>query len=159
MAGIFGLFGLPVIINFKFGTTILILGITFSTLIISIAPNFEKDFKRTVANSTVLMVGLILGILLKGFSTTAFFVAANHAAYKAATFLVVGKVLNNSGVYGEHLFGHRSIQNSLFLILIFLIGFRTTSYATGKHALDAALFSAVVTIPEILIFGLGLFAC
>ena len=101
----------------------------------------EADFKRVVAFSTVVLVGLIWILILQSANYTTLSVCAFHAAYKSALFVTIGRLLVVTATYGDQIFNTRSAGTSNLLVpAIFLMGFRNSSYASAKHGIDAALW-------------------
>ena len=154
MAGIFVIFGSTISILQNLVITLFLLSI--SLVVVALAPTAEKDFKRTIAGSTAIMVSFIFLILFKSFSSTALLVSLYHASYKSALFLATGKVLNHSSIYGDHTFSSRTFSSSIFLISLFLLGLRGSVYGASKHAVDAGIFSGLDVTTNFVV-GAGIF--
>jgi len=162
MAGIFVVFAIPTQSTGlgSSGPWSLFLLFSISLLLVSLAPVAEKDAKRTIAGSTVVMVGLIFLILVTSFGSTAFLIALFHASYKSALFVAVGRILGIASTYADNVAVSTTLRNPVILILLFLLGSKTTAYGSCKHAIDAfVLDSADVTFSVLSGFGFILVWC
>jgi NADH:ubiquinone oxidoreductase subunit 5 (subunit L)/multisubunit Na+/H+ antiporter MnhA subunit len=162
MAGIFVVFAIPSQTTGlgSAGAWALFLTFSMSLLLVSLAPVAEKDAKRAVAGSTVVMVGLIFLILVTSFGSTAFLIALFHASYKSALFVAVGRMLGIASIYADNVAVSTAIRNPVILILLFLIGAKTTAYGSCKHAIDAFVVdSADISLCLLSGFGFVLVWC
>jgi NADH:ubiquinone oxidoreductase subunit 5 (subunit L)/multisubunit Na+/H+ antiporter MnhA subunit len=69
-------------------------------------------------------------------SETAVAICVIHAGYKSAFFLNLGKIISKSSTYSDVLGTSNSVKSLIVVVGIFLFGFRSTSYAAQKHAVD-----------------------
>lgn len=135
MAGIFTLYN----VNIK-PTSGIVAMFIFSLTMICLLARPEKDTKRIIATSTVLMVGLIWTVLSYSLSSTAVLICAIHAAYKSALFLTTGKLLSNTSTYTDNVNMTAHVKSFLPLICLFLVALKTGTYNSCKHMLDAICF-------------------
>ena len=136
MAGIFVMVNSTLRFSLGFGLIALL-----SLLFLILASRVEKDSKRTVAASTVLMVGFIWTLLSTSLTHTAVVIAFLHAAYKSALFLLVGKLLAHTSLYADNGAASSQTKLALGLAFVFLIAPKTTPYSSAKHSTDALLLS------------------
>nr|YP_009689572.1 NADH dehydrogenase subunit 5 [Paratrichobius longicrus]QEG77651.1 NADH dehydrogenase subunit 5 [Paratrichobius longicrus] len=57
--------------------------------------NYEFDLKKIIALSTLSQLGLMMGILMMGYSDLAFFHLLMHALFKALMFMCAGLIIHN----------------------------------------------------------------
>ena len=115
----------------------------FCTCLIS---GTEKDFKRTIAFSTVVMVGMIWFMALTVSSFSALAVCGFHAAYKSALFCTVGRMLVVSEIYTDKIWTSRGTGTSNFVLpFCFLLGVKNTTYSSAKHGVDAVTWISANT--------------
>jgi hypothetical protein len=82
------------------------------------------------------MVSLLWTILANSLAQSAVVICLIHAGYKSAFFLATGKILSKFVTYSDVIGISSALKSFIALISIFLIGFKSTSYAAQKHALD-----------------------
>nr|YP_009509611.1 NADH dehydrogenase subunit 5 [Epixanthus frontalis]AUN45028.1 NADH dehydrogenase subunit 5 [Epixanthus frontalis] len=63
--------------------------------------NFEYDFKKIIALSTLSQLGVMLSILALGYPELAFFHLLSHALFKALLFMCAGVVIHSVGDYQD----------------------------------------------------------
>lgn len=129
-----------------------------STILASIAVISEKDAKRIVAGSTIVMVSCVFSLMLIASSAVSFAVALVHASYKSALFLTVGKILTNTGIYGDHTHVITSNKFNLFALGVFVVAFRGSAYSGAKHGVDCAIVTGHLDLVVFLAVGSGIIA-
>nr|WMD28018.1 NADH dehydrogenase subunit 5 [Elaphrothrips spiniceps] len=68
---------------------------TMTMLISGLTANFENDFKKIIALSTLSQLGLMMMTLSLGMTTFSFFHLSTHALFKALLFLCAGIMIHN----------------------------------------------------------------
>lgn len=154
MAGILVVFSLPVVPTFT--ETYQILFMVCSLVICCINPVLEKDAKRTVASSTVVMIGFCFWILLTSFSSTSLVIALVHAGYKSALFLTVGKTLSHCSQYSDLAHTPNALKSPLVIVGIFLVAFKTSSYGSSKHAIDVIVIDIGNDVGSEFVLAIGI---
>lgn len=152
MAGIF------VFSQFQVPTTTLTMeAFGLSLLIVCLTSRMEKDFKRVIAFSTCVMVGFTWFLMITGTTVASIVVCAFHAAYKSCLFVLTGRVLVLSSTYTDNLWISPSSGNTMVVLpILFLIGFRMTSYATGKHTYElTSILTGATSVVSLVIVGCG----
>ena len=152
MAGIFSLFNFGLSVS-QFTLPLFLISLIYVIFLAGI----EKDFKRTIAFSTVIMVGFIWIVLLTGFSCTAALVCILHAAYKSALFVAAGKLLAASAIYTDDLALPSVEKSILVLVALFLLGHRSSAYALAKHNIDATFWNSSLSLGMAILVSTGLF--
>nr|YP_009050421.1 NADH dehydrogenase subunit 5 [Lobocla bifasciata]AIC37416.1 NADH dehydrogenase subunit 5 [Lobocla bifasciata] len=71
---------------------ILLFGLTM--FMAGISANYEFDLKKIIALSTLSQLGLMMSILMMGFSSLAFFHLLTHAMFKALLFMCAGMIIH-----------------------------------------------------------------
>lgn len=132
MAGIFSLYN----IELRFNVFIIAI-IMFSLLYCILLAKLETDFKRIIATSTVIMVGLLWYLIIISISITAILICIIHATYKSFIFLTSGKLLVKTNIYNDTIYITNSEKSKLFILGIFLIAHKTSVYGNIKHNIDA----------------------
>lgn len=139
MAGIFSLYNLEC----KFSIIIIIL-LLLSLTYCSLLARLETDFKRIIATSTIIMVGLLWYIIISSNSITSVLICVIHAIYKSGIFLTSGKLLSKINIYNDTLYLINSDKSYITLLGLFLIAHKTSSYGNIKHHLDIWLSLSIV---------------
>jgi NADH:ubiquinone oxidoreductase subunit 5 (subunit L)/multisubunit Na+/H+ antiporter MnhA subunit len=150
MAGIFVLINSTARFNLGFGFLALL-----SLAFIVLTARVEKDVKRTVAASTVVMVGFVWALLSTSLTHAAVIIAFIHASYKSALFLLVGKLLGHISLYSDNGSSSSQTKSALGLAFIFLAAPRTSPYASSKHSTDSLVFSRDLDLALMLLVSLG----
>lgn len=156
MAGIFSVYAHPSVVTGIFGSSFSVVFFFVTSLSICVLAQLtEKDAKRIVAGSTVVMVGVIFTVLQISFGNTAFLVALFHASYKSALFLVLGKLISHAGIYSDNLSTNTALSAPLFIICIFLSSVKSSPYSSAKHTVDAVILETCTDIPFSILLSLG----
>nr|AWV83166.1 NADH dehydrogenase subunit 5 [Auritibicen bihamatus] len=80
----------------KFNHLYLFMLISILTMLMSgVVANFEFDLKKIIALSTLSQLGIMMTILLFGYSVLSFFHLIIHALFKASLFLCAGVMIHN----------------------------------------------------------------
>lgn len=82
--------------------------------------NYEIDFKKIIALSTLRQLGLIMGSLSLGLIKLSFFHLLIHALFKALLFLCAGIFIHGIINFQDIRF-YGGIFNQIYISLIFLI--------------------------------------
>lgn len=149
MAGIFGAYNVGTTFDIQQGSLFVV-----SLAFVVLTSRVEKDAKRTVALSTVVMVSAIWLLLVTSLSASAVAICLFHAAYKSASFLAIGRILTKSSTYADSLAIPSSVKTLFAVVGIFLVGLRTSGYAVQKHSTDTLATTANDFWTQ-LIFGTG----
>jgi len=94
-AGVYLLIRFNILINFYFVRKCLLILGRLTIFISGFRANFEVDFKKIIALSTLRQLGLIIRILSIGYYKLAFFHLLTHALFKALLFLCAGAFIHN----------------------------------------------------------------
>ena len=119
----------------------------WSILAVSRVAADDKDAKRLVASTTVIMTGVIFCALGIQASQMALLICVLHAAYKSTLFVVTGKLIAESTVSQETAYSAGQVSVGLFvLVMSFAAALPGSSYAATKHGLGAlSQFSAGIS--------------
>lgn len=150
MAGIFAAFNAGIE-----SSSVFVFTSVASLAVVALLARAEKDTKRTVAISTVIMVCAIWSLLAVSESISAVAICLIHAGYKSASFLAIGRILTKTTTYSDAL-GISAAMKTIFLVVgTFLLAFRSSAYAAQKHSVDAVLVSDGSDFVLQSIFALG----
>nr|YP_009364254.1 NADH dehydrogenase subunit 5 [Anaulaciulus koreanus]ARF02897.1 NADH dehydrogenase subunit 5 [Anaulaciulus koreanus] len=86
--------------NFMFMQTLFYLSL-MTSLMAGLAANFEYDFKKIIALSTLSQLGLMMSAVAMGAFMFAFYHLLIHALFKALMFLCAGKMIHSMGGYQD----------------------------------------------------------
>jgi hypothetical protein len=75
--------------------------------------------------------------------------------YKAATFLVVGRILSQTNIYLDSVSLASNIKSLLPILFFFLAALKTGSYSATKHSTDVVVSSSVMTHLLAFLLGIG----
>nr|YP_010154745.1 NADH dehydrogenase subunit 5 [Thyreus decorus]QQX27980.1 NADH dehydrogenase subunit 5 [Thyreus decorus] len=93
-AGIYLLIRISKYINFPMNNYFLLIS-SLTMLISGFMANFENDFKKIIALSTLSQLGFMMSILLMNFSEMAFMHLIIHATFKSLMFLCAGSLIHD----------------------------------------------------------------
>nr|WKU84184.1 NADH dehydrogenase subunit 5 [Stipomorpha sp.] len=96
-AGIYLMIRFNILLEDSFIGKMLLLLSGLTMFMSGLGANFEFDFKKIIALSTLSQLGLMMMILSLGFYKLAFFHLLIHAMFKALLFLCAGSVIHNMG--------------------------------------------------------------
>nr|YP_008757641.1 NADH dehydrogenase subunit 5 [Nesidiocoris tenuis]AFI54863.1 NADH dehydrogenase subunit 5 [Nesidiocoris tenuis] len=117
--------------------------ISIMTMFMSgLGANFEFDFKKIIALSTLSQLGLMMSILFLGFSKLAFFHLLSHAFFKALLFLCAGliiHVMNNSQDIRDMGFISKSLPYSSTCFFISSLSLCGLPMMSGYYSKDMIL--------------------
>lgn len=138
--------------NFLF--FLLILG-RITILISGLGANYEIDFKKIIALSTLSQLGLIIRILSLGFSKLAFFHLLSHALFKALLFLCAGIFIHSILRFQDIRFSG-AFNNQLLLTLIYFnisrLALCGIPFLAGFYSKDIILEFVLISNTNLLIF-------
>lgn len=100
--------------------TVFLLGL-FTMFISGWVANFEKDFKKVIALSTLRQLGLMFIVIGAGNSTLAFFHLIMHALFKSTLFISAGFVIHNLNGRQDSRFARLFNFSSPYLRTIFRV--------------------------------------
>uniref|UniRef100_UPI00147981B3 NADH-ubiquinone oxidoreductase chain 5-like n=1 Tax=Osmia lignaria TaxID=473952 RepID=UPI00147981B3 len=118
--------------------------------------NYEFDFKKIIALSTLSQLRLIIRILRLGFWEIAFFHLVIHALFKSLIFLCVGRFIHNFNrnqdirCYGGIIYIYPFKTIVLIFSLICLIGFPFISGYFSKDIIMELIFLRKINIIRII---------
>jgi NADH-ubiquinone oxidoreductase chain 5 len=136
---------------------ILLIIAILTTIIAGWGANFEVDFKKIVALSTLSQLGLIIITLSIGIKTIAFFHIISHAIFKSTIFIAVGVIIHISNSTQDSRFIGVISYSSPILIGIFstinisLLGF---PFLSGFYSKDLAIEITFRVLPNLLLLAL-----
>ena len=108
-----------------------------SFFIVVVASKLERDVKKIIAWSTVLMVNSMWMIVISGVENTFWAVVSIHAAYKSTVFVVAGKLIANSLRADENSCVESGRLGILLSIVCIAAAFRGSVYFAVKHGLNS----------------------
>lgn len=128
-----------------------ILLISRLTIFISgLGANFEMDFKKIIALSTLSQLGLIIRILSLGFEKLAFFHLLTHALFKSLLFLC-------AGIFIHRILNFQDIRISGgFNIFFSILNFNISSLALCGIPFLAGFYSKDIILEFVLISNINL---
>nr|WJW73795.1 NADH dehydrogenase subunit 5 [Pseudomicrodon sp.] len=94
-AGIYLMIRFNLLLENSFIGQILLLLSGLTMFMSGLGANFEYDFKKIIALSTLSQLGLMMMILSMGYYKLAFFHLLTHAMFKALLFLCAGSIIHN----------------------------------------------------------------
>lgn len=132
----------------------LLLG-SLTILISGLGANYEIDFKKIIALSTLSQLGLIIRILSLGYIKLAFFHLLTHALFKALLFLCAGIFIHRIINYQDLRFSG-GFSNQLIIVLIFFnisrLALCGIPFLAGFYSKDIILEFVLISNVNIIIF-------
>lgn len=124
-------------------------------LISGLGANYEMDFKKIIALSTLSQLGLIIGTLSIGFLKLAFFHLLTHALFKALLFLCAGIFIHRIINFQDIRFSG-GFNNQIIITLIFFnisrLALCGIPFLAGFYSKDIILEFILISNVNIIIF-------
>jgi len=155
-AGVYLLIRFNYYLNFNkyFLFFLLLLG-SLTILISGIGANYEIDFKKIIALSTLSQLGLIMRILSLGYIKLAFFHLLTHALFKALLFLCAGIFIHRI-INFQDIRISGGFNNQLIIVIIFFnisrLALCGMPFLAGFYSKDIILEFVLISNVNIIIF-------
>jgi len=124
-------------------------------LISGLGANYEIDFKKIIALSTLSQLGLIISILSLGYFKLAFFHLLTHALFKALLFLCAG-IFIHSIINFQDVRVSGGFSNQLIIVFIFFnisrLALCGIPFLAGFYSKDIILEFVLISNVNIIIF-------
>lgn len=133
---------------------LLLLG-RLTILISGLGANYEMDFKKIIALSTLSQLGLIIRILSLGYIKLAFFHLLTHALFKALLFLCAGIFIHRIMNFQDIRFSG-GFSNQLIIVLVYFnisrLALCGIPFLAGFYSKDIILEFVLISNVNIIIF-------
>jgi len=128
---------------------------SLTILISGIGANYEIDFKKIIALSTLSQLGLIMRILSLGYIKLAFFHLLTHALFKALLFLCAGIFIHRI-INFQDIRISGGFNNQLIIVIIFFnisrLALCGMPFLAGFYSKDIILEFVLISNVNIIIF-------
>ena len=153
--------GIFVYIKFNIAvSSMIIFSLSSSLMILSVFSVDDRDLKKIVASSTVVMTGFVFLLVVHDSLSAAISVTIFHAGYKSILFICCGRLIASLNSSSDSLLSSiRGVQSVVLLPLIFALASPGSAYGTTKHAFSlghsgissASTVELLISVPTLIV--------
>nr|QNV11602.1 NADH dehydrogenase subunit 5 [Neomikiella lychnidis] len=138
--------------NYKFMFFMMVIG-CLTMLMAGLGANFEMDFKKIIALSTLSQLGLMVSIISLGYEKLAFFHLLTHAMFKSLLFLCAGVFIHSMLNFQDiRLSGGFNLYFSLMNFNISSLSLSGMPFLAGFYSKDLIMELMMINNINLLIF-------